>query len=185
MLIQGAKTIDEYLDEKSESITDARVFDGLRNMTSNGIAALVLFWIELYREKNLKMDIHELKNIFSLEHIMPQKWNSYWGVESNQVFDEDGEVVNDLENAQIIRSKAVYMIGNMTLLTTNLNSSLRNQIFSEKIMGDGQRKKGIKAYYFLSITKEIVDQFDQHLPWDERIINERTKRLYQEFIAIW
>ena len=72
----------------------------------------------------------------------------------------------------------------MTLLKTNLNSSLRNYCFAKKITGEG-RKKGIKAYSSLNIAEEVVDVYDQGKTWNESVIRERTGRLLEEFKNIW
>ena len=74
----------------------------------------------------------------------------------------------------------------MTLLTTSLNSSLRNFEFRRKVEGEG-RKKGIKHYSSLSITSEdIVKPYDEgDIIWDEFKISARTKKLTQEVLSIW
>jgi Protein of unknown function (DUF1524) len=90
------------------------------------------------------------------------------------------------EEAKNDRYNKIYWIGNMTLLTSSLNSSLRNYVFKKKINGDG-RKKGMKAYASLSITQDdIVSRFEKgDVAWDEYRIAERTKILSQEIEQIW
>lgn len=184
LMICGEKTIDDYFIEKKDILSDFNVIEGLKNITSNGNAALILFWIELYRRKNLRYDSSELKYNYSLEHIMPQKWTSFWGVEEIKVYNDDGSIEENPEKAAQIRTQSISSIGNMTLLTSNLNSTLRNLQFSLKVEGQG-RRKGIKEYSSLSITKEIVCEYDQNKIWDERSIRERTNRLILEFINLW
>lgn len=74
----------------------------------------------------------------------------------------------------------------MTLLKSNLNKALQNQSFEKKIEGEG-RKKGIRHYATLSITKDdIVEPFDKgDKIWNEDKIEKRTKELEEEFKAIW
>ena len=74
----------------------------------------------------------------------------------------------------------------MTLLTSSLNSSLRNYEFERKINGDG-KKKGMKSYADLSITKDdIIKHFDEaDKIWDEEKIAKRTKTLSEEILKIW
>jgi len=38
----------------------------------------LLFWVELFRENNNKFDTNGLKYNYSLEHVMPQKWEEHW-----------------------------------------------------------------------------------------------------------
>jgi hypothetical protein len=74
----------------------------------------------------------------------------------------------------------------MTLLTSSLNSSLRNYVFEKKVNGEGG-KKGMKAYASLSITRDdIVSGCERgDLVWNEDRICERTKSLSQEIEQIW
>ena len=127
----------------------------------------------------------ELKYSYSLEHIMPQKWEQYWGGVP-QKFKPDGVSMSQ-EEATRDRYEKVYSIGNMTLLTTALNSSLRNFEFSRKVEGEG-RKRGIKQYASLSITQDdIVKPYDlgDRRIWDEEKIISRTGKLESEILAIW
>ena len=165
------------LKSKTNEIADDRISAAIRDI-GNKPATLLLFWIELYRkmEETSKYDVDYLKYSYSLEHVMPQKWETYWPLPG--VKDEEIEKVN--------RKKAVYSIGNMTLLTTSLNSSLKNFELARKINGEG-RKKGIRAYASLSITQEdIVKPFEQgNLVWNEESIENRTKELEQLILKLW
>ena len=172
------------LTEKANERSDCDVSIGLKKI-ENKSAALVLFWVELYRRNNdSKFDVKELKYTYSLEHIMPQKWEQYWGGVP-QKFKSDGIPMSQ-EEAIRDRYEKVYSIGNMTLLTTSLNSSLRNYEFSRKVEGEG-RKKGIRNYASLSITKDdIVEPYDRgDKLWNEEKIISRTEKLESEVLAIW
>ncbi|NLH40169.1 MAG: DUF262 domain-containing protein [Elusimicrobia bacterium] len=164
--------------------TDEEISNGIRKI-SNKNAALLLFWIELYRRnRNERYDIKELKYTYSLEHIMPQKWEEYWK-DIPQKTNPDGLPMTE-EETKRDRSNKIYWIGNMTLLTSSLNSALHNYAFEKKMNGEG-RKKGIKAYAELSITKEdIVEPYDKgDRNWDEEKIIKRTNNLEQEIMKIW
>lgn len=66
------------LAEKAIEKTDMEISTGIRKI-DNKPAALLLFWIELYRRsRDTKFDVKELKYSYSLEHIMPQKWEQHW-----------------------------------------------------------------------------------------------------------
>ena len=120
-------------------------------------------------------------NSFSLEHIMPQKWQSSWyGVDS---FDEEGNSV-DRNNVEVFvqgRNRAVRSLGNMTLLTTKLNSSISNSDFYTKINGKttGKNPGGIKKYASsLETTKSIIEIYEKGIEWDERLIYEYEKKYF-------
>lgn len=184
------KTCKEFLsdpaklDAKSTDQSNDKVLSGIRNI-DNKSARLLLFWVELYRRHtDPKFDVKELKYTFSLEHVMPQKWEQYW-VNLPQKANTDGSFMTQ-EQAKRDRYEKVYYIGNMTLLTTNLNTSLKNYTFDKKMSGDG-RKKGIKQYATLSVTQhDIVRPYDAgDKVWDETKIIARTESLGREILTIW
>ena len=149
---------------------------------SNKLASLILFWIELYRRhKENRSDILELEYTYSLEHIMPVKWREYWN------FDRVPHPNTDLTEVEKEkdREEKTHWLGNMTLLRSRLNVSLRNYDFERKINGEG-RKRGIRHYADLLITKDIVEKFDQgDKTWNEEKIESRTKEFMNTFLEIW
>jgi len=172
------------LDAKSVEITDDRVVWSLKRI-DNKPATLLLFWVELRRRAgDNRYDTKELKYNYSLEHIMPQKWEQFW-TDIPAKTKTSGEAMSPEESIQD-RGEKVCWIGNMTLLTTSLNSSLRNFVFTKKMEGEG-RKKGVKSYASLSITKDdIVVPFEQgDRVWDESKIATRTIQLTTEILALW
>ena len=173
----------DLIVNKLGETTDEQISNGLKSI-SNKNAALLLFWVELNRRnKDRRYDIKELKYNYSLEHIMPQKWEEHWK-DISKKYNADGSEMPD-EEAKKDRYNKVYWIGNMTLLTSSLNSALRNYIFEKKVNGEG-RKKGIKAYADLSITKEdIVILFENgDTVWDENKIIARTANIEKEINQI-
>jgi uncharacterized protein DUF262/uncharacterized protein DUF1524 len=172
----------DSLVERLHETTDDDVRAGLHNI-SNKTAKLVLFWIELRRRQlDSKFDVKELAYNYSLEHVMPQKWSTYWPLPSTK---PDGSSLTE-EDARRERFEKIYWIGNMTLLTGSLNSSLRNVRFEYKITGD-DKKKGMGVYGTLSVTRrDIIDPFDRgDKVWDEAKIEKRTVALGNELLAMW
>ena len=143
-------------------------------------------WTELLGNllDDKKFDIDSLNYEYTLEHVMSQKWQEYWSVDVLPVLDEQGNEIQDNSEAEKARQSVIYELGNMILLKTNLNSSLRNYCFAEKITGEG-RKKGIKAYSSLNFAEEVVAVYDDGKAWNESVIRERTGRLLGEFKNIW
>ncbi len=174
------KDINSLISASNDDTNDTEIYSGLQNI-SNNKANLILFWIELYRRKDSKYDMKELKYTYTLEHILPTKWEQHWS--DIPVYDEnENEITNEGEKKRV-RNQLLNSIGNMTLLRSSLNSSIRNNKFDIKINGSSG-KKGIKDYADLSITKEILPSSSIH-SWDERNIRERTKKLFEEFKNIW
>ncbi len=185
LLLQGKFDFKERFAEEDQD--DVHVEKALRNVRRNSKAALILFWIELYRHRMKESDLHNvsLNYNFQLEHVMPQMWSEFWGVSVLPVIDKDGNIVDD-ERARAIRGQAVYEIGNMTLLTSTLNNRLRNYPFEDKVNGRiiaGKFKDGMKKYSSLSISTEITSRIP--LVWNEAAITERTERLTKEILEIW
>lgn len=152
----------------------------------NKIPTMLLFLIELYRRNAPGCGEKTLKYVYSLEHIMPQTLGTHWSLGSLPVYDENGEKIENIQSAEEERMQKIYSIGNMTLLTRSLNSSLKNKSFKSKINGD-QKNDGIRKLSTLFITlTDIIHPFDLgENVWDERGISKRTLNLYNEIINIW
>jgi len=169
------------LEKELGKITKKDIETGLKKVP-NKLASLILFWIELYRRyEEKRSDILELKYTYSLEHIMPIKWREHWN------FDKVPHPNNSLTEIEKEkdREEKLYWLGNMTLLRSRLNASLRNYDFERKINGEG-RKKGIRHYADLLITKDIVEKFDQgDKVWNEEKIENRTKEFTDMSLKIW
>jgi len=173
-----------YVEEKINEISDDEIKNGMYNI-GNKNATLLLFWIELYRRANdKKQSVKELKYNYSLEHIMPQKWEQYWS--TIPVVDASGNIIENVDQAKQERYTKIYEIGNMTLLNSSLNTSLRNYEFHRKINGE-HRKKGIKDYADLGITRfDLVIPFENgDTIWNEQKIRSRTIALTNDVLEIW
>ncbi len=112
----------------------------------------------------------------------------FWPVTNPKVLDvqakPDPIEIADEEVAKDVRTRAIYEIGNMALLVSVLNTSIRNYDFTRKMQGEG-RKKGVKQYDYLLYTKDITSLFDRGVQWDESEIKKRTDAITKEIIAIW
>ena len=132
----------------------------------------------------------ELHYNYTLEHILPQTWEANW--KTVDVYDEDCKtIISDVNKAKKFRYERLYSIGNMTLLSGPLNSSVSNYDFERKIIGvpkQGRKreKKGMKDYNELSLAKEILEPYNNgDKIWDERKIIPREKKLHDEIVKIW
>ena len=185
-LVSGKRTLAEMLEEKDSELSDTSVRFGLRKITANKTAFLILFWIELKRRSMDNRIDGELKYSYSLEHVMPQSWDMYWPIINPQVVNAiSGEAIPDEFEAAEARRAAIFELGNMTLLRSNLNSSLRNYEFTRKIKGD-DKKYGIEYYASnITVAKDIVASYNSAPVWNELSIRQRTEMLADEFLKIW
>lgn len=177
-LVDGRRTPCEIMDS-CVYISEGNFVNGLRHMTTNKLPTLILFWVELFQRNSLNVDVKSLKYIYTLEHIMPQKWHQNW--ENVPSYDTEGNIVEDSDEIERVRSHAIYEIGNMTLLNSKLNTSISNGTFQDKINGKHGRK-GIKDLADLRLTKEIISN---NTGWDELKIYERSNILEELIRKIW
>ena len=190
ILIKGDKSIQEYMTEKE--LTDENTLVGLKHITNNALGKLLLFWSELFKQHEDKKEADKALFFmnYTLEHVMPQSWDQYWGIDSLAVYDSaTNKIIADKEEASVIRSAAVYELGNMALLSGSLNSAISNYEMERKINGDPKGrmkdKTGIKDHATLLTTKEIVDTYKEKGYWDERTILERTSEISKLVLKIW
>lgn len=167
--------IPEMTSEESD-INDTMIKSWIKNIKNNETAKILLYCIELYRRNDPRHDIKDLCYNYTLEHVMPVKWDKYWS--EVPVLDEQGKPM-DKDNPDRIseRTKAISNLGNMILLTSKLNSALNNREFSIKVNGDGKHS-GYSAYGSLLLTKEVVDIYPNQ--WNEVAIKNRCDNLFKD-----
>ena len=173
--------IESDLAKPDSNISDNAIKTSLSSVTDD-IAKMVLFWVELHRRNDPRYDENALDYMFTLEHIMPKKWERNW--KDVPIVIENKVVNADSEEGIQYRKARIESIGNKTLLTRALNSSLKNAAFMDKINGIGT-KHGYKIHTSLHITKEIVDQSENDPVWDEAHIFKRESKIFDEFLCMW
>jgi uncharacterized protein with ParB-like and HNH nuclease domain len=130
---------------------------------SNANAREILYCIALFQIHDPKNDIKTLSSSsYTTEHMMPQKWNSHWSRAGMS------------ELAKHARDKKIKTLGNLTLVTGSLNSSMRNSAWAIK-------KKTLKEHSRLKITTDYIG----NSTWDERKIDARAKDLAAVALKIW
>lgn len=137
------------------------------------ITKFILYWVALSLDssKSERVTLIYDKNL-TVEHLMPQKWEEYWHKELTPEQKEH-------------RIKFIQTIGNLTLLSQGLNSSIQNKEWNIKIHGnDGQG--GIANLSVLNLNKDIPDGgLLNHQHWDEEEIKKRTSSLIDIVKKIW
>jgi hypothetical protein len=166
-LLQNKVSSSDSLTENYPD--DEALIKGIyENNYSNQQARVLLYLIELYLRDNALESTQILGlNSYSLEHIMPKKWQTHWP-----------DNVTESE-----RNQAILKLGNLTLITSSLNSTIRNAGWTDKRDGKGS-KKGLKAY---SAGLKIIDNGDflTSPSWNETMIQKRGKFLAESAIALW
>lgn len=132
----------------------------------------ILETIERAKHTRLTEDI-VIRSPLTIEHIMPQKWPTNWPIPGMEGLIEH-EYPPELTSQVRTRSVAVNVLGNLTLMTQELNSTVSNGPFSVKM-------PAIRANAALALNREL-NAWDA---WDEAAIQERGDALFEVARTIW
>jgi len=115
----------------------------------------------------------------TIEHIMPQAWEEHWPLASGEtglIFNELWEAEEDDPRAMATRrrNQLVQTIGNLTILTSGLNSSVSNSPWDVK-------RAAMLKNSLLPINLSLCDAD----VWDDEAIVNRGKELFGRAVRIW
>jgi len=172
-LTQLKDFIGKKVDRTNYMPTDGDVKKGfsesiLTNKQTRGILYLIETAIRNERHST------ELKflNEYSLEHLLPKKWRNNW--------DKKNSLTEEQKNE---RDEILLTIGNLTLITKQLNSSIRDADWKTKKKGIGKHKglneyaRGMDIFQSKYLDKES---------WNEEVIQKRAKELSEHAInSVW
>lgn len=105
---------------------------------------------------------------YSLEHIMPKNWRKNWQFSGDK-------------DAADLRDNVLLTLGNLTIITQSLNSSIRDSDWKTKLKGKGE-KGGLERF------AKGIETFSGDLEredWDEASIGQRAKYLAGHALATW
>jgi len=109
---------------------------------------------------------HVSRDIVTIEHLMPQKWETNW-----PLVPRPSETPEQMQKR---RKQSLHRIGNLTLLTKSLNPSVSNGSWATK--REEIRKHG---------TLLLHNSFLQVDAWSEATIDERSAFLFGLAVKIW
>lgn len=110
-----------------------------------------------------------LPESLSVEHVLPQRWNAAWPFSDGSVSSHDASTA-----AVQRRNALIDTLGNLTLVTGDLNSSLGNAGFNDK-------RTKLDTHSYLALNSWIRGR-DR---WDEDVIVERAELLGKLSLEIW
>lgn len=177
LILNGIDTLvkfKEYIDKKAETDnampSDEDVIKGIHNSKLvNKQTAGILYMIESRIRDRSKHSTALLGlNRYSLEHLMPKKWENNWGTVEN-------------EEQRYNRNSTLLTLGNLAIITSSLNSSIRDSSWSLKVNGKGT-KKGLKD--FATSLETMFDSLELD-EWNENSINHRADQLSEKILDIW
>lgn len=105
-----------------------------------------------------------LRGRLTVEHLLPQSWESYWPLPEGA----------DPALAKARREALLHRFGNLTLVTKSLNPSLSNDPWRGKCTE-------IRDHSFLALNRRVVAEES----WDEEAIERRTAELFESARRVW
>ena len=176
-----AKYLKEYMEDSPVN-NDSYKFRFRK--FNNTQARFMIFLIEMLSRNGEEDSYSDFLKIdtYTLEHIMPQKWQTSWyDVPS---YDEMGRLVdrNDVDNFIQGRNRAIKSLGNCALLTSKLNAKISNSNFATKIEGKSGANCGGMRKFAASLltTKDIIAVYDNAKIWDEREIYMHEEKYFEK-----
>ena len=103
---------------------------------------------------------------YVIEHVMPRKWTMHWP-------HPDGP------RGESERDALIHTIGNLTLLTSRLNSKVSNGPW----LGDTGKRHGLEAHDVLLLNRDLLKTAGNK--WTDAAILSRSEELSKSIIEIW
>jgi hypothetical protein len=162
--------VDELIASQADSaiwpldtdLTERLVNKGIYGWVQQRRLAMVLGEVEKHMRDGKTERITELPPKLQIEHIMPQSWQAHWPIE-------------DATPEQIVeRETRIQQIGNLTLITPDLN------LFNSNDSWD--KKKAALGSESLLMLNRRVSEFDD---WDEKSIETRGREVAEIITSIW
>jgi hypothetical protein len=130
---------------------------------------------ELALRASPKTEPLELPAGLSIEHVMPQAWQAHWPP-------PDGEP----EEAIAQREAVLHRLGNLTLVTAPLNSSMQHSPWTkpgavDPEVAEYEKRVELGKHSVLLLNSRLV-AYDS---WQEASIAERGKQLTGQILATW
>ncbi len=167
--ILSKKQFQEFINGSSEKINffpnNHDIKEGFNNsVLVNKQAAGIIYLLES-KNRNREKQATQLLGIskYSLEHLMPKKWENHWSTDLNK-------------EQKDVRNKKLKTLGNLAIITQSLNASIRDSDWQTKKTGIKEKKKyGLLDY---SAGIETLAPYLTLQEWNENEIEKRANDLY-------
>jgi len=148
-----------------DAVTHALEASPLYRLLTRGRLRLVLEGIESRLRATGKSEQPDVPKYLTIEHLMPVGWR-----EDNWPL--PGKIDSETETLQ--RNSLIHTIGNLTLVTQKLNSSLSNSHWEHK-------RGGLQEHSVLLLNNELMaEPF-----WNEDDIRSRSRRMAALVCEVW
>ncbi len=150
----------------------ARLQDGdLYSYVSQPRVRMLLEACELDVRDPVKTEAIALPASLSIEHALPQSWEEHWPL-------PDGD---DPEQLRLDREAHVNRLGNLTLVTQPLNSSLSNASWFSSVTSPHSKRAELAKRSVLLINQQLC----QYENWNEQLIDARGAELTDRILRTW
>ena len=175
--VLSKEQFSNFLESRADKVnfvpSDAELEQGfLNSVLINKQAAGIIYLIESKIRNRHKQATQLLGiNKYSLEHLMPKKWENKWPIATTTA-------VKEFKDNRNFRLKT---LGNLAIITQSLNTSIRNADWITKKQGNG-KNAGLIHY---SGGIETLAPYLETNEWNEVTIEERANFLYSKAKEIW
>lgn len=172
--ILSSEQFKEYIDKSSDKVNylpnDVELKNGFNDAyLVNKQSAGIIYFIES-KIRNRSRQATQLLGInkYSLEHLMPKKWENNWGKLNTKA-------------GRDYRNHKLFTLGNLAIITQSLNASIRDSNWKMKKKGKAN-KEGLIHY---SAGIETLSPYLELEDWNEAEIEKRANFLYKNASKIW
>ena len=159
------QTADAREWPSDEAMTHALESSPLYRLLTKGRLRLVLEGVERRLRSSGKAEQPAVPKNLTIEHLMPVGWDSRdWPLPEDV----------DLDAAAYQRNIRIHSIGNLTLATQKLNSSMSNDPWKNK-------RDELQEHSVLLLNNELLTQ----TTWDEETIRSRSRRMAELVSERW
>ena len=145
-------------------ILDQPIYDNL----APRIVADILWRLELAGKSAWSEAIDRPANL-SVEHVLPKGWTTHWPLTNDA-----GEPIESDDPRFIERQSALHTLGNLTIVTQSLNTSMKHFAFAAK-------KEKLVEHSDFRMNRRIAERDE----WDEVAIRERGEELATLALDVW
>lgn len=157
-----SRTADSELWPDDNQLKQAWIHDPLFRWLPRARLRMVLEALELASRTSKSEQLSLPKKTLTIEHLMPQAWQQFWPLPADSL------------NAENNREAHLHNIGNLTLVTSSLNPSMRNAAWEKK-------RPAILEHSVLKLNHYFQDK----LEWNETTINDRGQQLFELALKVW
>lgn len=146
-----------------QEFRQAWIEDPLGRFLSRGRLQMLILALEA-QARGPKNEKVRYDDKLTVEHLMPQKWETHWPLPGTA----------DRDVAGATRERLLQTIGNLTLLTSSLNPAVSNAPWAKK-------RQEIPRHSVLSLNNRVCEA----ATWDEDAIRRRGEELFLLARELW